>query len=108
MVKNGLEKFILKSLHAGRWLFLLLNLRFFAKLTRPLEREIIIFADLVRIPFLLRIITIKGISVLKPCIYFVVIGKTISLNLMNNNKYVRLGFKTKMHVKGVSVQNILL
>ena len=26
MVKSGLEKFILKSLHAGRWLFLLLNL----------------------------------------------------------------------------------
>ena len=26
MVKNGLEKFILKSLHAGRQLFLLLNL----------------------------------------------------------------------------------
>ena len=26
MVKSGLEKIILKSLHAGRWLFLLLNL----------------------------------------------------------------------------------
>ena len=26
MVKSGLEKFILKSLHAGRWLFLLLDL----------------------------------------------------------------------------------
>ena len=26
MVKSSLEKFILKSLHAGRWLFLLLNL----------------------------------------------------------------------------------
>ena len=26
MVKSGLEKFILNSLHAGRWLFLLLNL----------------------------------------------------------------------------------
>ena len=25
MVKSGLEKFILNSLHAGRWLFLLLN-----------------------------------------------------------------------------------
>ena len=25
MVKIGLEKFILKSLHEGRWLFLLLN-----------------------------------------------------------------------------------
>ena len=32
IVKSGLEKFILKSLHAGRWLFLLLNLRFCAKL----------------------------------------------------------------------------
>ena len=28
IVKSGLEKFILKSLHVGRWLFLLLNLRF--------------------------------------------------------------------------------
>ena len=26
MMKSGLEKIILKSLHAGRWLFLLLNL----------------------------------------------------------------------------------
>ena len=26
MVKSGLENFILNSLHAGRWLFLLLNL----------------------------------------------------------------------------------
>ena len=26
MVKSGLEKIILKSLHVGRWLFLLLNL----------------------------------------------------------------------------------
>ena len=32
VVKTGLEKFILKSLHAGRWLFLLLKLRFCAKL----------------------------------------------------------------------------
>ena len=32
VVKSGLEKFILKSLHAGRWLFSLLNLRFCAKL----------------------------------------------------------------------------
>ena len=28
MMKSGLEKIILKSLHAGRWLFLLLNLWF--------------------------------------------------------------------------------
>ena len=32
MVKSGLEKIILKSLHAGRWLFLLLNLWFCALL----------------------------------------------------------------------------
>ena len=32
MVKNGLEKFILKSLPAGRWLFLLLNLWFWTLL----------------------------------------------------------------------------
>ena len=33
MVKSGLEKFILKSLlHAGKWLFLLLNLWFWAKI----------------------------------------------------------------------------
>ena len=32
MVQSGLEKTILKSLHAGRWLFLLLNLWFCAKL----------------------------------------------------------------------------
>ena len=32
MVKSGLEKFILKYLHAGRWLFLLLNLWFWALL----------------------------------------------------------------------------
>ena len=32
MVKSGLEKFILKSLHAGRCLFLLLNLWFWALL----------------------------------------------------------------------------
>ena len=32
MVKSGLEKIILKSsLHVGRWLFLLLNLRFWQK-----------------------------------------------------------------------------
>ena len=28
MVKSGLEKFILKSLHVGRWLFFLLSLWF--------------------------------------------------------------------------------
>ena len=28
MVKSGLEKIILKSLHAGRWSFLLMNLWF--------------------------------------------------------------------------------
>ena len=32
MVKSGLEKFILKFLHAGRWLFLLLNLWFWTLL----------------------------------------------------------------------------
>jgi hypothetical protein len=32
MVKCGQEKIILKSLHAGRWLFLLLNLSFWALL----------------------------------------------------------------------------
>ena len=31
VVKSGLEKFVLKSLHTGRWLFLLLYLRFCTK-----------------------------------------------------------------------------
>ena len=32
MVKSGLEKFILKSVHAGRWLYLLLSMGFWALL----------------------------------------------------------------------------
>ena len=39
MVKKGLQKFILKSLHAGRWLFLVLNLRFCEKLLSKMKQN---------------------------------------------------------------------
>ena len=39
MVKSGLEKFILKSLHAGSWSFLFLNLRFSSKLLSKMNKK---------------------------------------------------------------------
>ena len=39
MVTSGLEKFILKSLHAGRRWFLLLNLKFLAKIFPLISKE---------------------------------------------------------------------